>query len=1203
MNNSINLFKPLPLSASTRERLAIADTLSSLYELSDSPASTITERADERADISQILVSLIEDSEFEQAHRSCRTVFRQLVRRPEFMQLAGPFGLGEDDFFLLTQDGKLLQTEITDDAVPRFEFADVTDTVTHAIPDSRDTLKQLSTVTKLTGGVVSSSHYIPLNNWLSFHQLEIPENIQGIADLVNFLKLRLPDPSSYGNYWGVSNADGEPELAISSDHYAVVRQCIAQSVGNNGSTPQTLLDYLADALIERHSLSRAFLQEDPEASWALLVDTPQAEAFALACVHAMNPQASAAQTNLTHHQRSALLVAAILLDFGLADASKRQFYHSFHVYAPRYVQATRNEIIEEFTDIVVNSYGVQPTSAPLALQLIFAGLAPEFLVVTPPNLQLGSCGWLMLRKSVLLAESVAPGLSRRMTYESLKTLGATAPVSPAQRALHDVIMTRCILDWHAINGLEPDATEDLPTQVLVEQALARYNTFQGQMSEALKNIATPPVSRRALARTAIEGVGLNHEASIRDVSGQAESLLDVYLARRLSAYNNDWTESLQRLEPANTLYAREIDRQYLLHQTGVATLTRLALMQSQVADRVAIEQGHLALYRVIRVRPIRSEGLIRSEADVIAPYGVVMLSKINDDIRAYELFPLLGVCRENQALIPQFNERSLWQEDATQFRSDIVLHEASMDPAYFNGKALDSRANPQPHDFVLERFAQFEKADVIRYQRSPMQSFASPRFQAIAEQVVKHNPPLPYNAFYAMGYDKTAIEASNERWEQAFETILNIIIPFKECVEGLASGRQDRRSSALFGCVMDATLLLFAFVGAAGTFAKALNSSARLLDLSKVGGRFVLSLFNPLDGVPQLLQGGAKLLGKGAFKLGHYGLSVTQLGAGQLRRLTHSSSGSYDLAKALSKTGAAAEIRMTLPTVAHARALFKDDTLETLEQIVTRLSEKNISIPKDASVSELEHLFNNSVREAAIPLRSVQDLESSIGSTAVNDLLRTFIEGKPARFNGTHFTTGARDYAQTLGVVAELDAKKIIYLKNHQRTVLAKDLGKAPYSDVMPESSFNPEGLIDNSQRAAAWMLKGSTSAGNDFENILAVLREFTNNKKSLLDSRVIKEIHARLVPELAGSARQAGAPTKYGSSATGFALLDQHLKTLDAAHQHFDKHLLAAIAGFQGFGDGNGRTASAVYAISQLRNNQFKPMPKHVFLLLSDLG
>lgn len=175
-------------------------------------------------------------------------------------------------------------------------------------------------------------------------------------------------------------------------------------------------------------------------------------------------------------------------------------------------------------------------------------------------------------------------------------------------------------------------------------------------------------------------------------------------------------------------------------------------------------------------------------------------------------------------------------------------------------------------------------------------------------------------------------------------------------------------------------------------------------------------------------------------------------------------------------------------------------------------------------------------------------------------------------------------------------------MKNYQENVLKLDLGKAPYNDVMPESLFNPQGYTDPALRAGAWMLNGSTS-NNDFDAIVSVLREYASSNKSLTDPGVIKELHSRLVPDLAGSIREAGAPTKYGSSITGFALMEQHLKTLNSAHPHFDKHLLATVVGFQGFGDGNGRTASALFAISQLRTGQFKPMPKEVFNLLSGMA
>jgi hypothetical protein len=1205
MNKPLNLFNPLPATADMEERQAIASTLTLIFDLSDKDNLPASARANETVEINDIIVKIIEGSDFEQSHRSSKTVLRQLVRQPEFARLSGPYGPTSDEFILITEDGTLLQAETTQSPATHFEFEEVTDAVTRAIPTSKADIELLAKTAALTGSIVSSSDYIPLKNWLKFHQLNTPKNIPDISNLISLLQLELPAPPTYGNYWGLSGDTEETLLAITPDQHLLIKQQIARVVNKDSVRPEPLLNYLTDTLFDGNR-SAAFLQEEPEKSWELIVEAPRARDFAQACFEAMNLNAVSAEKPLSPHQCSRLLVAAVMLDFGLAEESEQQFYRSFHLYEPRYVQANPYDIRKKFTDIVVNSFFVQATAAPLALQLIFAGLAPEFLVYVPAALQLGSSGWVMLRKSVMLAEATAPGLSRRMSYASLNELGAIAPASPAQQALHDLILTRCVLDWNTINGLDLENAENLPTQTLVEHATTQYNAFLEETREAFKNISTAPPSRRAIARSVIQATGLDPELKISDYASAPESLLDLYLARRLTAYTFE-RERLHSLEPVNTLYAREVDSQYALHKKGLTTFIRLALSQIPLEDRVAIEQGYLALYRVLTVPPIGIDGQIHRSGEKVAPYGIVMLSKVNEEVTAYDLFALLGACRINQELTrqipgPDSNNRRDKGEGA--LKTEIFLFEASIDSeVYFKGKALDNGSQPGTRNVLLEQFASIDRNSSISYQRSPMQSYHSRRFRELAQHLAEHQPPLPYDAFYAMGYDKTELEESYEQWQRLLQTVLNILIPFKECIEGLASGNKKQRSDALFSCVMDATLLLFTFVGGAGAFTKAFASSSRLLSLGKVGSRFVLSLFNPLDGVTQLIQGGARLIGKGALKLGAHGLSITRLGAGQLRRLTSSSSGSYDLIKALSKSGAAAELRMSLPTVAHARALFKDDTLETVEQIVVRLSEKNVLLPKGASSAELEHLFNNAIREAALPARPLQELESLIGHQATNDLLIAFIEGKPSRFDGTRFTIGARDYSETLGFVAELETKKVSYLKNHQQSVLKQDLGKAPYADVMPESAFNPQGYTDNAQRAGAWMLKGSTSDGNDFENIVALLREYAGNNKSLTDSAVIKEIHSRLVPQLAGSVRNAGAPSKYGGSISGFALMDQHLKTLDAAHEHFDKHLLAAIAGFQGFGDGNGRTASAAYAISQLRGDRFTPMPKHVFLSLSDLG
>jgi hypothetical protein len=332
-------------------------------------------------------------------------------------------------------------------------------------------------------------------------------------------------------------------------------------------------------------------------------------------------------------------------------------------------------------------------------------------------------------------------------------------------------------------------------------------------------------------------------------------------------------------------------------------------------------------------------------------------------------------------------------------------------------------------------------------------------------------------------------------------------------------------------------------------------------------------------------------------KLSGHARSASHLARQQLRFM--SGANGYDLIKAIDHTGSASRIRMSLDTVAHARAIFKSDAIESVQHVVARLSEKNFSLPKGITEIELQHLTKNAVKESALQHQQVLKLESLIGHSALDELLSSFIKSHPMQFNDIRYP--AQSYADNLAILAELEIKKAHYMKNYQQNVLKQDLGKAPYTDIMPESAFNPLGYTDHSQRAAAWMLNGSSSK-NDFDNIVVILREYAGNNASLIDPTVIKKIHSRLVPDVVGRVRDAGAPTKHGSSITGFALLEQHLKTLDTAHQHFDKHLLAAVVGFQGFGDGNGRTASALYSISQLRGDRFTPMPPHVFSLLNGI-
>ncbi|WP_338801561.1 hypothetical protein V9L13_04035 [Pseudomonas sp. RSB 5.4] len=1087
-------------------------------------------------------------------------------------------------------------------------------------------LQLLASSAVMTGDIVSSSDRLPLLNWLQFQQLNLPKTVEQFENLIAWLELTLPPAPAHGNYWGTSNETGATELCIDEDQQSTIYQVIHKLMDKGEPRPEPLINYLAGALLKKETPTA--LIEYPRRAWALLLETEEAKAFVQSCFEALNGPSMANATVLSIEQRSRLLVAAIMLDLSLGREDKNQNFIEQNIYNPGYVQATSAEV-NLALEQALGRRRIKEYAVPLTLELILAGLAPEFLVRTPATVQIGTSAWIILRKAVRLAESIAPGLSRQMSYDKLLELGAILPTSAQQQTLHDWANLQGIIDWSMLNGLEPENANDLPTQELFKQAATHYNAHIEAVSTALTTIATPPVSRRKLAKDELYDIGCDPMTQIalpveHGAKRHYHSVLDVYMTRDLlfkKGYDKQSGTSIYKefpelleFEPINSLYKAKIKEHFEQYKSAINTTVRLALCRLPMEERMALEFGKTAIFSVrdfsIQI-PITSS-YVPFDPRETARFGSVVFCKYGLQFYCFEIFPLQGICRNNPALAEAYIRGQTLDEIGwftvspngnNDFKSLTYLYTQIEKSAYFEGESPlgeESRGKP---GIILERFAEFDEPDdAPPFMRSPIQSFNSERFNKIGEIIAEHNPPTHYDQFYATGYDKPALEKKHDDHDNAIEAVLDVVIPFRQCIRGLSSSDPDLRSGAIFSCVMDLTAILFIFAGAIGPFSKALGSTSKLLSLSKVGASVALSVFNPLDGVPKLAYGGARLVGRGAMKLSHFGHTVIRAGAGQLRALSSTSSGSYDLVKALSKTGVAAEIRMTLPTLAHARALFKDDALETVEQLVTRLSQDVISIPKGGNATELQHLFNAATREATQSSKGFQQLESLIGHAAANDVLISFTKSKGPRFNGTKFTTNAGDYSEILGSMAELESRKVIYLKNHQQSVLKLDLGKPPYSDVMPETAFNPQGFTDNAQRAGAWMVKGSTS-DNKLEHIVTILREYSSNNKSLTDATVVKEIHDRLVPQLAGSVREVGQPTKYGGSASGFAALEQHLKTLDTAHEHFDKHLLAAIAGFQGFGDGNGRTASAVYAINQLRNNRFVPMPKHVFMSLTDLG
>ncbi|MBV7574655.1 hypothetical protein KW846_18275 [Pseudomonas sp. PDM32] len=1253
MDISRNLFATGPASADETERLKIARALEN--------RNFLLQTFHVNEDFMQLATEVVSGSHFDSEHHAGKLLLRTLGKHPDYIKLADALNLHEDHWIMVLSNGEVYATyeEIGSTGI-YIHYTIITDEL-YEIESLRADIELLSATAWRTGGIISSSATIPLRNWLAFKEIDTPQDNTGIANLIDCLNFNMPAAPKFGNYWGISEATQDVALIVEPEQYPVIMQEVRKLMADLGRHAEPLINYLTDVLLEKWS--GALVQEDPRLAWEHLMKTNGAQRFAQTCFDALQTQGTG-QT-MTEVARSRLLLAAVVLDLDMGSEERVESHRGLR-YAPLYVHESPAQARTRLKDHFEQINRASPFAALLAVELVLAGQSPEFLVVTPPALQISSPGWVMLRKAVMLTERIAPGLSLKLSYDQLMKFAALAPLSDAQRSLHQVINLQCVMEWANINELTPRDDAALSVEQVATAAMNHYTTYANELEDALKAITAAPVSRRKLARQTLfdagidshqevfsapdlfsdtrsdAGIGNQFEdlSSLLDPGGPfSDTLINTYLASQLHRKNltsksskrnlHDVHPGLASLAPINQLYAEKLKPQHENFKSGISTMIRLAFSSLPMSDREALTQGASTLYLVRGNRNIAGHS-----ADHFSPHGVVILCRFKSKNHCFELFPLQGLCRKSDRLAeayfnaPPFNESTgefdeTTNEETGKFPRLTYLEGIITEhDAYFRGATphqseqadinkllprqhwrLEEYAHISEFGMLLDRFGEFAEHDEhARWYISPMDSFYSPRLKNIADFIAQENPPITYDEFYRLGYDQTEYEEKQEEFKRIANIVLNIFIPFRGCIQQLTSKDPEQRSGAAFTCIIDTLAVAFVFIGAAGALAKAVASSTKLLSLGRVAGRILVSIFNPLDGVPQLVIGAGKLAGRGVLKLSHYGSSISKSGARQLRRLTNTGSGSYDLVKALSKTGAASEIRMTLPTVAHARALFKDDALETVEQIVARLSQDVVSVPKGTNTTELQHLFNNATREATQSSKGFRELESLIGHAAANDVLIAFTKSRGPRFNGTKFTTNAHDYSETLGHLAELETKKINYLKNHQQNVLKLDLGKPPYTDVMPESAFNPQGFTDNAQRAGAWMVKGSTS-DNELEHIVAILREYSVNNKSLTDATVVKEIHSRLVPQLAGTVRNAGGPSKYGGSISGFALLEQHLKKLDAAHEHFDKHLLAAIAGFQGFGDGNGRTASAVYSISQLRNNRFVPMPKHVFMSLSDLG
>lgn len=808
-----------------------------------------------------------------------------------------------------------------------------------AIPDTdvNEAINVLVEMTALTGGTITSDDRVELLQWLNFHRYTIPQSVADAQALLGFLQLEYPVSPVGGHYWDLLSATGDSSALLSPAQRAQVR---ALTKGYTGGA--LLLDVLSDAVLGGRP---AFLRTEANDALHKIVSSPIGTIWARAYVKALDWYGASEDQPMDDEQLQQMLLTATLLDLhpSIGEPEPRNHILGFNLYAAEHIEQPVAAVLTRFEEHLVEHHRFTRQNVALAAHLLLAGVAPEFLVRdVPASLVLGTPQWVDLCRAVGVLEINAPGSSRTLTYLRLQQLTTYDSVSEPQQTLNALAAVDPVIDWALLNRIVTLDEVKASTLQALETALAAYNRYSQQAAETARALSVPLPTRKAVARSILEFAApgcdfLDEDVlyqksnfSFQDVNAEplAMSLVDLHMSNDLAT--GDW--DLKRADSVFTQFAQlrsrlvspdgvfhlQFNRAYVSHAEAMATQVKLTLSSLPLLDRTRLLKGKVSCFTL---RPsVASPGVLDPIATIISPpgnlrdliflenqkdkdaatgrYAVVLCTEYENRLYCYELFTLHGVCRENPQLAELIKDKGLLKMQSREDFFDSMTRNFTPQPVYPLPTDLESYTHGVPPGLVSSSHGVIEKLAVLPANpgsaalgtKGSYECFYTGEADRLANFVLKHRPIATYDELVKECWGQTRLEKRRQDREEQFDTFLNIVVPFKSCIEDLGSDDRDRRRDGLGLCVIEAAMTVLLVVGVAAKIAlvaaKAGTTAVKAARMAKAGVLLLNGLFNPLDGVPDLLRGGARLLYRGTQRLQNAGSLLNSVS--DLRKLTGS---------------------------------------------------------------------------------------------------------------------------------------------------------------------------------------------------------------------------------------------------------------------------------------------------------------------------
>lgn len=735
-----------------------------------------------------------------------------------------------------------------------------------------------------------------LKKGLQRYKLDMPIKQKALQKTLHSLETTQPVSPRLGNYWAALGMPQPDTLTLSAEQRAKVIRVTRDFLPrpNKG-----LIDLLAADLLADHTLPA-----EAEELLHKLLARPAVQRLADLLISAVQWYGHAADETTNQASRDALILAALILNLDPHAGETRYRVAGLNLNHSDYWGRCYSPLRTIIELHLIDSGVATSATTALAAHLLLAGIAPEFLVQEIPDSLyfMSSHAWMLFKHGVMLAEALACGSSRHLTFNDVMTLAMQKPGTRRQQEWRTHYATGSLIDWAVAQGeLQAVPADHAYSVDEIDVVKKNLDTRIEALRKASTLFATPLTTRRSLARKDLEKVFpknrfltrkcLHWKASLTQVPPplllpglNPQSLVELHMSGHLQPFAAQWhsthpgidlanmKEHFAKLADINMLFQTVCETRVKALKQAYTCVIQYLLSQLPLADRLKLQKGdvQLLVMRQPAKKPPHLEALSERMART-GRLGFILSCKVNGNVHYYELFPLLNLVCKNDRIpsglvlggvsitVTTGNPRSIQPTTVMYLGSRLPIDEQ----AYLTGRP----PRPDQHStVVLDQLWHFEAAPTLD---SPL-TFDSPRCRSLANTIVEQHFFLDIDALLVQAREATTLEKRTQNAENLFKVLLGFI-PFWSCAHDLASGEINRQVEGAWGCAFDAIGLFLPtkglLVGGVNRLRNTAPAYVKLLHVAKLSARYLNDTLNPIDLAPSLV----RLTGHGLIRLNQSG--------------------------------------------------------------------------------------------------------------------------------------------------------------------------------------------------------------------------------------------------------------------------------------------------------------------------------------------